>query len=78
MRSNQTLKYFRFYIRKAPDLSGKEKTILLKRLRRTSLEEIGKLYDLTEGRIRQIEKSALRKIKSKARQLSLFLKGQRG
>ena len=74
MRSNKTLKYFRHFVREAPDLSGKEKEILLKRLRRISLEQIGKAFQVTEGRVRQIEKKAISKIRSKARQLNLFKK----
>lgn len=74
MRSNKTLRYFSFFIKKIPDLSGKEREILLKRLRKKTLISIGKYYGVTEGRIRQIEKIAIRKIKSKSRQLALFKK----
>jgi DNA-directed RNA polymerase sigma subunit (sigma70/sigma32) len=74
MRSNRTLKFFRSYIKSASDLSGKERTVILKRLRRVSLEQIGKVFKVTEGRIRQIEKVAIKKLKSKARQLNLFKK----
>ncbi|HLE49198.1 MAG TPA: sigma factor-like helix-turn-helix DNA-binding protein [Patescibacteria group bacterium] len=74
MRSNQTQRYFRNFIKKIPNLSGKEKDVLLKRLRRETLENIGKPFKLTEGRIRQIEHTALVKLKSKKRQLALFRK----
>jgi len=74
MRSNRTLKYFRYFIKKAPDLTGKERTVLFKRLRRISLEEIGKIFNVTEGRIRQIERLAVSKMRSKVRQLNLFKK----
>jgi len=74
VRSNKTLKYFAQYVRKIPDLDGREKQVVLRRLKRNTLEGIGKSWGLTEGRIRQIEKSALTKIKSTSRQLALFKK----
>jgi DNA-directed RNA polymerase sigma subunit (sigma70/sigma32) len=72
MRSNQTIKYFSRFILRFPQLSGREKEILLKRLTIKSLEQIGESYNVTEARVRQIEKKALEKIKNKAQQLSLF------
>jgi DNA-directed RNA polymerase sigma subunit (sigma70/sigma32) len=72
MRSNQTLKYFRFFIKHIPQLNGREKEVLLKRLKRVTLEKIGEFFGLTEGRIRQIEKLAIAKIKRKSQQLALF------
>lgn len=74
MRSNQTIKFFASFIKNTSDLSGKEKEILAKRLRKKPLEKIGKVYGVTEARIRQIEKEGLKKLRSKARQLALFQK----
>ena len=70
--ANKTLAYFRIFIKNSSFLSGKVKAVILKRLQKTTLTEIGKKFGLTEGRIRQIEKLALAKIKSKTRQLTLF------
>jgi len=72
MRSNQTILYFKSLIKHKFDLTGKESEILIKRLRRNTLEEIGKKFGITESRVRQIEKAALSKIKSKTHQLTLF------
>ena len=74
MRSNQTLKYFSFFISRFPDLTEKEKKVLLKRARGKTHDEIGKAFNLSEGRIRQIERTALSKVKSKTHQLALFKK----
>lgn len=74
MRSNKTLKYFSFLVKNIPDLTGKERKVLLGRLRKKTLETIGKSFDVTEGRVRQIEKVALNKIRGKSRQLALFKK----
>jgi len=72
--SNKTLKYFSHFIQKIPDLSGKEKVVMLGRLRKKTLSFIGKSFGVTEGRIRQIEKSGIKKIRSKSHQLALFKK----
>jgi len=72
MRSNQTLKYFAYFVKHIPQLKEKEKKILFGRLKETTLSKIGESFNLTEGRIRQIEKEAIAKIKSKIYQLSLF------
>jgi DNA-directed RNA polymerase sigma subunit (sigma70/sigma32) len=72
MRSNRTVNYFAFFIKNIPDLTGKERTVLLSRLRKKTLEAIGGKYNVTEGRVRQIEKYAIGKIKSKSHQLALF------
>ncbi|OGM14882.1 hypothetical protein A3A76_02020 [Candidatus Woesebacteria bacterium RIFCSPLOWO2_01_FULL_39_23] len=72
MRANRTIRFFSAHIRKLPHLSVKEKKVLVKRLRRITLEKIGKKYGVTEGRIRQIEKKALQKVKSKYYQQRLF------
>lgn len=74
MKANKTIKYFTSHIRKLPQLTPKEKTILIKRLKENTLEKIGEKYGVTEGRIRQIEKSAITKIKRKIYQQSLFKK----
>ncbi|MFH1863574.1 MAG: sigma factor-like helix-turn-helix DNA-binding protein [bacterium] len=72
MRSNQTLKYLAYFIKHIPQLKEKEKKILFERLKETTLSKIGESFNLTEGRIRQIEKEAIAKIKSKIQQLPLF------
>jgi DNA-binding CsgD family transcriptional regulator len=74
MTPNRTLRYFSFFVKKIPDLSGKERQVLLGRLRKKTLETIGKSFGLTEGRIRQVEKTAIKKIKSNSHQLALFKK----
>ena len=74
MRSNRTLYYFGKFIRQLPHLSIREKEVIICRLRNTTLEKIGQKLGLTEGRIRQIEKQALLKVKSKKQQLQLFKK----
>jgi DNA-directed RNA polymerase sigma subunit (sigma70/sigma32) len=74
--SNKTIRYFSVFIKKIPDLSGKERKVLLERLRKRTLARIGKSFGVTEGRIRQIEKKAIGKIKSKHHQLALFKKDQ--
>jgi len=75
--SNKTIRYFSVFIKKIPDLSGKERKVLLGRLRKRTLTKIGKAFGVTEGRIRQIEKKAIGKIRSKHHQLALFKKGVR-
>ena len=72
MRSNQTLKYFSYFVKHTPQLTEKEKKVLFERLKEVTLSKIGKSFNFTEGRIRQIEKGAIAKIKSKIYQLSLF------
>ena len=72
MRANRTLRYFTAHIRKLPHLTSKEKDVLVRRLRKVTLEKIGKSYEVTEGRIRQIEKIAIKKVRSKHYQQALF------
>lgn len=72
MRSNQTLRFFRYLIRSSIDLTNKEKVVLLRRLRKATLEKIGEKYMISESRIRQIEKAAITKMKSNTHQLTLF------
>ena len=72
MRGNRTIRYFSYFIKNIPQLTSKEKVILRKRLKRVTLENLGSDFEVTEGRIRQIEKKAIAKIRSKIYQLSLF------
>ena len=72
MRANRTLRFFLAHIKKLPQLSFKEKEVLSRRLKSVTLEKIGLKYKVTEGRIRQIEKQTLAKIKSKSYQRPLF------
>lgn len=72
MRRNRTVRYFSAFIKTLPHLTSKEKTVLLERLKQKTLDKIGKKFSVTEGRVRQIEKSAIRKVKSKKIQQSLF------
>ena len=72
MRGNRTFRYFSAHILNLPHLSSKEKDVLIRRLKTITLENIGKKYQVTEGRIRQIEREALRKVKSKSYQQRLF------
>ena len=50
----------------------KEKDVLIRRLRSLTLEKIGLKLGVTEARIRQIEKKALKKIATKSYQQKLF------
>lgn len=70
--ANQTLSYFVNFIINSRKLDPKEEDILVKRLRKKNLREIGKKYKLTYERIRQIESQALKKLKSKISQGKLF------
>jgi DNA-directed RNA polymerase sigma subunit (sigma70/sigma32) len=72
MRSNQTRKYFSSFVKSLPQLSHKEKEVLIRRLKGKTLTAIGRKLGVTEGRIRQIEGAAVAKAKDKMRQLSLF------
>lgn len=70
--SSQTEDYFISFIQNAKELSGKEKEILIKRLRAQRLKRIGRKYKVTAERIRQIEKKALAKFGKKITQLLLL------
>jgi len=72
MRANRTLRYFAAYVKKLPFLSFREKYVLKKRSKGITLEKIGKKFGLTEARIRQVEKEAIKKIKSGLFQQKLF------
>ncbi|MBI4058469.1 hypothetical protein HY408_01750 [Candidatus Gottesmanbacteria bacterium] len=72
MRQNQTLRYIAILINKLPLLSTKEKEILVKRLEEKTLKKIGKTYQVSGERIRQLEKQALNKVRNKSYQQVLF------
>lgn len=72
MRANRTIRYFTAHIQKLPQLTYKEKEVLISRLKMTTLRNTGLKYKVTEGRIRQIEKKALSKIRTKTYQQKLF------
>jgi DNA-directed RNA polymerase sigma subunit (sigma70/sigma32) len=72
MRGNRTIRYFSYFVKRIPQLTNKEKFVLRSRLKKVTLEDLGSEFEVTEGRIRQIEKSAITKIKSKIYQMSLF------
>ncbi len=74
MRANRTRHFFAAHIRKLPQLTFKEKDVLIRRLRMFTLEKIGSNLGVTEARIRQIEKEALKKIATKSYQQKLFSK----
>jgi DNA-directed RNA polymerase sigma subunit (sigma70/sigma32) len=74
MRGNRTLRYFAAHVKKLPFLTFREKYVLKKRSKGITLEKIGKKFGVTEGRIRQIEKAAIQKIKSGIHQQKLFEK----
>lgn len=69
---NQTIGYFINFIIKSKRLSPKEEDILVKRLKRKKLKQIGRKHKVTYERIRQIEKKALKKLSSKTFQEKLF------
>ena len=70
--NNRTIAYFTSLIQKSDKLKDKEKVILLLRLRRKTLEKIGKKYKVSGERVRQIESVALMKLIKKIYQLVLF------
>lgn len=70
--STQTAKYFISIIKNAKELSKKEKDILIRRLKETTLRKIGRKYKVSDERIRQIEEKALEKFIKKMCQLMLF------
>jgi len=72
MRSNKTLDFFTAYVKKLPHLTVREKEVVIRRLKKITLVSIGEKFGITEGRVRQIEKSTIEKIKSKKQQLNLF------
>lgn len=62
--SNQTISYFIKWINRSKCLYPKEEDILIKRLRKIKLRQIGRKYHVSDERIRQIEKDALKKLQS--------------
>lgn len=72
MRANKTLRFLSNYIKNLPQITEKERTVLLKRLRSVTLKKIGLKFGVTESRVRQIEKGAIRKVKRGLYQQSLF------
>lgn len=69
---NQTVNYFLDLINKSKRLSPKEEDILIKRLKRKKLRQIGRKYHLSDERIRQIESISLQKLQIKNFQERLF------
>ena len=72
MQRNRTVRYFTAFVRNLPHLTSKEKIVLIRRLKTETLERIGKKFGVTEGRVRQIERQAIKKTKSKVYQQRLF------
>jgi len=72
--NNQTSLYFQKIINNSYKLKLKEKEILIQRLRKLTLTEIGKKYHLSYERIRQIETRAIKKLSAGIIQLPLFKK----
>ena len=72
MRANRTLRYFVAHVKKLPFLTFRERYVLRKRSKGVTLEKIGQKFNVTEGRIRQIEKEAIKKIQSGLYQQKLF------
>ena len=70
--SSQTISYFISIIKNAKELDKKEKDILIKRLKDTTLKKIGRKYKVTGERIRQVEERSLQKFIKKMCQLLLF------
>ncbi|OGK34281.1 hypothetical protein A3A46_00610 [Candidatus Roizmanbacteria bacterium RIFCSPLOWO2_01_FULL_37_13] len=70
--SNQSIEYFASIIRDSKELTHREKEILLYRLKKKTLNKIGRKQKVTGERVRQIEKRALTKFKRKINQLLLF------
>ena len=70
--SNQTAKYFISLVKRAKELNGKEKDILIRRLKYATLEKIGRKHKVSGERIRQVEEKALGKFIKKMIQLMLF------
>lgn len=62
---NQTINYFLKLIKWSKRLNPKEEDVLVKRLKKKKLRQIGKKYHVTDERIRQIENIALNKLQEK-------------
>jgi len=63
--ANQTIGYFLKLIKWSKRLNPKEEDILVKRLKKKKLRQIGKKYRVSDERIRQIENIALHKLQEK-------------
>ena len=72
--NNQTAIYFQKIINQSYKLKQKEKEILIRRVQGLTLAKIGKKYNLSYERIRQIEKLAIVKLSKGIIQLPLFKK----
>jgi len=70
--TSQSLGYFIEFIDHLKELDKKEKDILIRRLKKQTLNQIGKKYRLTGERVRQIENQALKKLKTTICQLRLL------
>jgi len=70
--TSKSREYFTSLIVNSKNLNKKEKDILVRRLRGSTLAWIGRRYKLTAERIRQIEEGALIKLGKKISQLLLF------
>ncbi|MCX6732706.1 MAG: hypothetical protein NTV98_04155 [Candidatus Roizmanbacteria bacterium] len=70
--SNRTLIYFTEFVKKTHRLKPKEADILALRIKGKKLKLIGKKYNVSYERIRQIEKESLTKLMNKAYQEKLF------
>jgi len=70
--ANQTINYFLKLIKWSKRLNPKEEDILVKRLKKKKLRQIGKKYRVSDERIRQIENIALLKLQEKNFQERLF------
>lgn len=69
---NRTLAYFINFLIKTHRLKPKEADVLVLRLKRKKLKTIGRKYKLSYERIRQIEKTSLKKLENKSYQEKLF------
>jgi len=74
MWANRSVRYFSRFVKKLPQLNTKEKDVLVRRLKKHTLQTIADNYSVTEARIRQIEKQALKKVGIKEYQQNLFFK----
>ncbi len=70
--ASKSFDHFIEFINHLKELDIKEKDILTRRLKKQTLNQIGKKYGLTGERIRQIENQALKKLKTTICQLRLL------
>ncbi len=69
---NRTLEYFIDFVKATHKLKPKEAEVLALRLKRKKLKSIGRKYNVSYERIRQIEKTSLIKLGNKSYQEKLF------